>query len=264
MATASRRCDPRPPRPGRLRQHPTQRGVWSIALEWHIYLFFPLLLWGFRRFGAIATSVAALLAVSLIHLLRPLVPALGLFDRFTPQFFALFVLGMLATALGRSANARRYASWAGLLLCCLLFLACAVFGSRVIVAQYFWVDLVVGMAAALAFIAMLGGRLGAMRRVLAAAPLVTVGRFAFSLYLIHAPVLAIVHDYLVQPLGWSGVPAFLGLLLIGTPLAFAVSYLFFLVFERPFLRIRSWRMFKDSLRLPRRYAIRPAPENRQS
>jgi peptidoglycan/LPS O-acetylase OafA/YrhL len=39
---------------------------WSLALEWQWYMVFPLLVWGFRRWGVSPTMIAVL-ALTLIY-----------------------------------------------------------------------------------------------------------------------------------------------------------------------------------------------------
>ena len=65
-------------------------------------------------------------------------------------------------------------------------------------------------------------------------PLSELGRFSYSLYLLHAPILALVF-LLTRRWGLGMVEFQLFLLGIGLPATVAMSYLFFLVFERPFL-----------------------------
>jgi peptidoglycan/LPS O-acetylase OafA/YrhL len=66
-------------------------------------------------------------------------------------------------------------------------------------------------------------------------PLVFIGTFSYSLYLIHPPLLQLLTQY---GLGGSHLPILWKtclLIVIGTPLVVFMSYVFFLVFERPFL-----------------------------
>ena len=73
-------------------------------------------------------------------------------------------------------------------------------------------------------------------------PLVWIGGFSYSVYLIHAPLIQLLWQYGVHPLGWSGLPAFFALLLLGLPLIVAASWLFWYGCERPFLNTRTPRV----------------------
>src|SRR4051794_6169646 len=75
---------------------------WSIAVEWQIYFAFPLILWLARRRG-VETAVGCTVAVVLIaHLAARLGGPLAKLDDLTPQFLALFALGVLAVKLGNT------------------------------------------------------------------------------------------------------------------------------------------------------------------
>jgi peptidoglycan/LPS O-acetylase OafA/YrhL len=65
---------------------------------------------------------------------------------------------------------------------------------------------------------------------------VFVGTFSYSLYLIHAPLLQIMWQYVLTPLGVSRNVQFSLLMTLGLALVLLVSYGFFLLFEAPFLR----------------------------
>jgi len=229
---------------------------WSIAVEWHIYFLYPLILMLLRRWGLLTVLLVVAAVVVAQHLLGALVPAVAALDRFTPAYLLLFVLGLAAACLVH----RERAAKAGLGTFVVLFsgvVALAVFTGPVAVTEaYFWVDLTVGTAVAGVFVALDQGRLPTMVRLLSLRPLVFVGTFAFSLYLIHAPVLAMLTTYVVKPAGLDSMPS-LGLLLaLGCPAAIGAAYLFFLVFERPFLSIRSLGQLLAALTLAFRKAIR--------
>jgi len=214
---------------------------WSIAVEWDIYLFFPLLLCCFRKLGAAVVVVAVLAVVGAQGLFAGQVGVVGMFSRFTPQFFVLFVFGMVAVWLANRGQGGRVACCVSLGVLVTLVAACLAMGSSWVVRSYFWVDLGVGLGAASTFLAMATGHFGFARRLLSVSVLTRVGEFAFSLYLIHAPILDVVRVHLLEPANLSRSATFLLLLLIGSPLALIASYVFFLVFERPFLTIRSGR-----------------------
>lgn len=226
---------------------------WSIAVEWHIYFLFPLLLLLCRRRGRVAVASLAATTVIGLHLLSAVVPTVGKLDRFTPQFLVLFVLGMVAATLPvRSGRTAAYLGGGGF-AAVVVWLAVA--GPRSAVSAYFWVDLAVGAATAALFVALAGGRLRALRRVLSARPTVRLGEFAFSIYLVHGPLLAIIGEHVVP--GWSPAGRFLVLLLLGVPVSLLAAWLFFLAFERPFLTIRSFGQLRGAL-AARGQAIRAA------
>jgi peptidoglycan/LPS O-acetylase OafA/YrhL len=77
------------------------------------------------------------------------------------------------------------------------------------------------------------------KRLLECSALVGAGRFSYSLYLIHAPVLQLVWLYAVRPWFKAELSQFMAMVLYGIPTALAMAYLFFGVAERPFLCKRA-------------------------
>lgn len=221
---------------------------WSIAVEWHIYFLFPLLLLCFRRYGIAVTLPVIALLVAIQHVTGQVIPAIHWFDRFSPAYLALFAAGCAAAWLCQ----RRLLAGSSVALAAVLmaaFLAAAVLGgSEWIVSQYFWVDLTVGTAAAALLNALSQGRLGWLARLLAVRPLMFVGEFAFSLYLVHALALELLRAHVVQVAGLSGAAAFWTLLALGIPAALVSAYGFFVLCERPFLTIRSFGELAGSVR----------------
>ena len=95
-----------------------------------------------------------------------------------------------------------------------------------------------------------------LNRILSWRPLVFVGTFAYSIYLIHAPLIQVLWQYVFVPLQSRPVPMFLALCFVGTPLIVGVSYLFFLACERPFLNRRKRETMAET---ERDAALSPAP-----
>lgn len=221
---------------------------WSIAVEWHIYFLFPLLLLCFRRFGMAVTLPAVALMVTAQHVAAQFIPAIDAFDRFTPAFLVLFAAGVSAAWLSQNSLKATSSLVFAAVGMAIFLIAAALAGSTWIVSQYFWVDLVVGGAAAAMFNTLSQGRMRWLARVLASRPLAFVGQFAFSLYLVHAPVLELLRVYVIHGFGLSGSAAFWTLLALGIPAALIAAYLFFLGCERPFLTIRSVGQLVGSVR----------------
>ncbi|MDR6504447.1 acyltransferase [Arthrobacter oryzae] len=225
---------------------------WSIAVEWHIYFLFPLVLLCFRRYGTKVTLPAVALLVAGLHVGGYFLPALAALDRFTPAFLVLFVAGAASAHL---AIRGRWAASSVVIAAALtagFLTAAALAGSEWIVSQYFWVDLAVGGAAAALFNALAQGRLRGLARLLSARPLAFVGEFAFSLYLVHALVLELLRVHVVHAAGLSDAMAFWTLMVLGIPAALGVAYVFFLLCERPFLTIRSFGELAAALKRPSR------------
>lgn len=225
---------------------------WSIAVEWHIYFLFPLLLWLMRKYRFAPVFLAVTVFVVGLQIAGYFIPVLAELNRFSPAYLILFLAGAGAAWLAGKPFGTRLAL-IGTLMLVLGFLAYAsIAGTEKVVANYFWVDLWVGIATALGFVVLAKNGLKRLGTVLAWKPLSFVGTFAYSLYLCHAPILDLVRTHIVAPAGLSPMNSFWFLLFLGTPIAVAVSYLFFWTFERPFLTIRSFGDLRSALSLRRR------------
>jgi peptidoglycan/LPS O-acetylase OafA/YrhL len=215
--------------------------LWSVASEWQIYFFFPLLLlplW--RRLGMAGALLGALLVGYAPHLLG--VPGAGVA---IPWYLLLFVFGMVAASIGFSPaplerQLRASVPWGKLAALC--WLSCVVLSN----AQARWwfshkplADPLVGLSTATLLLHLTAQvtseTAGPLLRLLQARPLVALGHFSYSLYLTHLPVLGLCYFGLVA-LHVTG-PAFtLAISLVGSALSGILGYGFHLLVERPFMR----------------------------
>jgi GT2 family glycosyltransferase/peptidoglycan/LPS O-acetylase OafA/YrhL len=219
---------------------------WSVALEWQIYILLPLLVACWLRFGAQwSAALAAALSLGLAALLAVL-PTGGPLQLggVMPWFIALFGLGLLGAAIAESdarsmRTLRDRTHWGHLaaLACLGMVAACVAAGREVALAHIAALDLVVGAATVFVILAGCEGDTR-LRRALSFRPLIFVGSFSYSLYLVHAPLLQVVWQYGLHPLGLGTSATFVLLAVVGVPLVVAASYLFFLLCERPFLSTR--------------------------
>lgn len=234
--------------------------LWSIAVEWQIYFFFPLLLLCYRRLGPWRSTGLATAAVVALHVLAQPLSMLEFFHRFTPQFAVLFALGCLAVAVADRVPAVATAR-AAVAIWVVFGVVRAAIGPEFVSASYFWVELWLGAGVALAFVALSKGGLKEIARMLEHRVLVFVGHMAYSLYLVHALFLDLIRIHVLAPLGVQGGEAFWPLLLLGVPVSVLAAWGFFLVFERPFLTIRSARQLVQALswRRRRRAAVGERP-----
>ena len=203
--------------------------MWSIALEVQIYVVFALLLvpvW--KRFGPWAQ-----LAVALVIGLAPQLLLHGALDYTAPWMLALFGIGVVAAQVTARGSAPAWVRFAAV--------ACAIAAVAMVLPRGdaaadgdLWpADLVVGAAVALLFVSASGAALPLTARFLALRPIVLLGTFSYSLYLIHAPLViataAAVGHWHAGTLA-SGLAY--GLLI---PVTIALAYGFYRVAERPFL-----------------------------
>ena len=222
--------------------------LWSVATEWQIYFFFPLLLlplW--KRFG-MAAAVGGSAAVGILPLLLypPLHHAL---EQACPWYLVLFALGMAAASLnyserGWAAPLRKALPWRFLPV--ILLVGTAVLfkglsGSR----NHLLTDPVVGLLVGV-FLAYCtwevqartaSGAKGLLTRLLEARLLVWLGSFSYSVYLVPLP-LQLVMRAVAPPAAFSPAVQFLVVIPAQILLTYALSYGFFLVCERPFLQRR--------------------------
>jgi peptidoglycan/LPS O-acetylase OafA/YrhL len=213
--------------------------LWSVATEWQIYFFFPLLLlpvW--RRFGPLVTLlVAGVLGYAPLWLAaKPALVAI-------PWYLFLFALGMLAAAAGFAPSGERLrvaVPWrkvsGALWVSCLLFSTAA---PAIWFACKPLVDALIGLATA-TLLVHLTNRAGARERgrllpLLEWRPLLTLGHFSYSLYLTHLPILAVCY-FTLRPLEARPPLLALSMLTIGTLASLAFGYGFHLSVERHFIR----------------------------
>ncbi len=209
---------------------------WSIAVEWRIYFLFPLLVWAFRRFGAGRTTLVALVASAALL-------QVSLLEKASIHYAGIFVLGMLGAVYAHRADERLASrlGMAAVVPAALLIGICVSQPFRWAEGRFHELDYLVGLATA-AGLAYLGAREShPMKTGLSWRPLVFIGGFSYSIYLMHMPLLQLVWQYGLAPLGLSRA-ANLGLLVtVGWAAVLLLAYGFYLAFERPFLNSRSPR-----------------------
>jgi GT2 family glycosyltransferase/peptidoglycan/LPS O-acetylase OafA/YrhL len=220
---------------------------WSVALEWQIYLTFPLLVACWLRFGAgLAAALGGVIAIA-VAVVAAQYPVVGAFSlrNLMPWFVVLFSLGVLGAAIAETDTPamrllRERVRWQllGSVLALGAVAACIAGGRQGALAHRTVLDLVVG-AASICAIVTCSSHESRLRRLLSWRPLVLLGGFSYSLYLVHAPLLQVAWQYGLHPLGLGPSATFLLLALVGVPLVAGAAYVFFLAFERPFLRRRT-------------------------
>ena len=214
--------------------------MWSVAMEWQIYFLFPLVLLSVWRRAGIFALVLTAFAIGLFPVL-----VLKKLAWTAPWFVGHFALGMAGAAIGFSpdkvaSGLRHRISW-GLLaaLGTLAFVAISAVSLRVGLADWkyvFLTDVIVGGATICLMIYctrfLTDGAPDSPRptvlRVLESPFAAFLGKFSYSLYLIHAPVVGGVHVILRQS-GFSSNLLFWGMMFVSVPFSLVVAYGFYLL-----------------------------------
>jgi peptidoglycan/LPS O-acetylase OafA/YrhL len=207
--------------------------MWSIGLEWQLYLTFPIFVWALRRAQAPLVVGVALAVAAVVHATYHHVPPwLGSVLREGPlAYLEIFSLGMVAAAL--TVRKRMIAPrW---VLGCIAVggLLAVRFGQGNGLAH----DLETS-AAAFAILLLAADPRSLAARILSTKWLVAIGVFSYSLYLVHAPLLHLCW-FGLRPFHLSGDTMFLVLVIGCLPVIVALSYGFHCLFERPFMRVRA-------------------------
>lgn len=217
---------------------------WSISLEWQIYFLFPLLVLCFKRFGA---PLTVLVALALGYSVPIFVDASHeRILRANLHFFGLFALGMAAARVAfakeeRIAKVRGQVPWALVALGLIALMVGLVAHWGWLESQYHWplLDVFSASTAGALLIAAMQSEKNPVRRVFEVKPLVWVGRFSYSLYLIHAPLMQVFWQYVLRPFGMLGTPGFFLLTFVGMPLILIIAYGFYRLAEAPFIGSRA-------------------------
>jgi peptidoglycan/LPS O-acetylase OafA/YrhL len=216
---------------------------WSIAAEFQLYFMFPVFVWLLARYGigiglGIVTAAVVAIAVT-VNLLNPsgFAYLLGLIAYFCLGIAAANYAAQISYRCNRKQH-RRLRIGAVCLLTLAMIVSVGV-GFAVVELTLPIFDIVVAVGVYILILSFLPADAVQPNRDRVQRPAPTMrileilGRFSYSLYLVHAPIVAIIWSFL----GGNLLPKpeiFCLLLVVATPSTLVVSYLFYYVFERPF------------------------------
>ena len=211
---------------------------WSVAVEWQIYFLFPLLVFLGRRFGVALTTFTAVVLSCLCFSILLHTKLYGL----TANYIGLFALGMLGATVVRPLSPEgqffnKHLPWRAMTWGIGLLLLISIRWPKwhTAVDKFAFVDLLAGMWAVCLLITVSLPRPSFIRKGLVSKPLVFVGTFSYSLYLVHGPVQQVVWQYIIKPLGYNNGVSIALLASIGSVIAISFAFAFFLICEQPFM-----------------------------
>ncbi len=215
---------------------------WTLPVEWRWYFVLPVLILLWRRIGAVGVLLCSLVvSLGAIFVFMPSHQvSLKFLIGFLPVFLPLFGLGIWAASL---ATEREKFSWerqavrlapAGIVITLLLVIAFApsveaAFTTKIgLLRLTTWGPLCF-------FLVLAATQQGRVQRLASWRPLVWVGTFSYSLYLVHEPFLRTAAA-LILPRHWLLGWVLLCQIVVLPAILVGLGYLFFLAAEKPFLR----------------------------
>jgi len=201
--------------------------LWSIAIEFQLYFLFPLFVWSLWKLGRNMTLLAATLVIYPFVLLFPEVVG-----QYHIWFLTLFVLGIVSAHYAVHKNPTHRMKVGATLV--------AIFGG--IGAAYACAtkehicvqDTYAGLAVASMLVLGTWSSKSWVTQFFSLKGIVWVGAFSYSLYLMHHPFMQVM--YYFKP-AWFSTPnkQLVYLFVIGVPIITIACWLFYRVFEKPFI-----------------------------
>jgi peptidoglycan/LPS O-acetylase OafA/YrhL len=191
--------------------------LWSVALECQIYLLFPLMVFRWRRIGPTWTLIiVGVLAHTGYHLTG---------NNVYLNYFFIFALGMLGADLAYRGKSLRLIEWISVASLVGYFLA-------VPTNKVYLSDILIGLFASMF---MAAGAMGSpLSGIFSGRLIVWLGSFSYSIYLVHAVVQ---NAYLRTGPSLDSYRQMLVLVFGITPVVVVASYLFYIVAERPSIKL---------------------------
>lgn len=213
---------------------------WSLALEAQFYVVFPLVVFGFRRFSI--RFLVAMIVVSIIY--RMLAAHITMHMGYKPQYLSSifflgrwmqFAAGMAAAwfvANHRHKDQWRSAAWGTQVLVgsvALFIVACAFCPDL-----SWWRSLLLALAFSGTILAFCVSTTP-LRALVENRLMAWLGFISYSIFLVHWPTVYYLSEILKKGAHLHGRGEFLVLCTLGFAIVVGVSYVFFLLFEKPFL-----------------------------
>jgi peptidoglycan/LPS O-acetylase OafA/YrhL len=206
--------------------------AWSVATEWQLYFAMPLLLVLWRRLGLSATLIISVAVGWAIHFLIPSV------DGAHYWFLGLFAMGM-AAAWTVVQRVRIPLLGPVIAVAAPLYLVGLVCGIRLARSDEWLSETGLGIVIALTLVWLgqrsISGMGSWLHTILESRPLVWMGLWSYSLYLIHSPLLGLGNLILLDSFDLTTVQQAVAMVAVVLPSALAVAYVFHRLVERRFL-----------------------------
>lgn len=216
--------------------------LWSIAIEVQIYLLFPLFIWIWQRRGIGPVLALGLVLTTVAHYLVRGTNQAG----FSSTYISIFTMGMYASLLVFNDNWSHHTYRRGGAL--MLIYAMPVVAllpiilptqSGALVRNHSDAMALLAGAISASFLVIMGRNpRNLFRRALSWAPLVWIGGFSYSIYLIHFPLQQLFWQVFVMNRISSHGLGFALVSTVGTALIVLCAWGFYRAFEKPFMHMK--------------------------
>jgi peptidoglycan/LPS O-acetylase OafA/YrhL len=206
---------------------------WSIAVEFQIYLFFPFFVLVYKRWGILPT----LALTTIFGYIASFAFASVGFDNTFSHFIAMFGFGMAAAHFAFTLQESAWRRAAIICYASVPLLAIVGIGlHHELGSNKLITDALTGLLVAVLLLLMSLKPHSFLARSFSVRPLVFVGSFSYSIYLIHFPLQQLIWQWTADAAGWSRPTSFFFIAGVGTICILILSFGFFQLFERPYLK----------------------------
>lgn len=207
--------------------------LWSLAVEWHIYAAFPLLLWSARRWGPVRAIVGTFAVTCIGHHAA----ALAGYHYSAFELYAVFALGVFTSWLVQNPSRLPAVSFSSISKIGFIIIVsfCMLIGWANYPTDSPTLNILTGVLCIPVFIALYHNELPSATRLLNCRVVSALGAISYSLYLLHWPILQAVMIYTPKH---SAIATLVEIVAIALPISLVVAGISYALFERPYLRAR--------------------------
>jgi peptidoglycan/LPS O-acetylase OafA/YrhL len=215
---------------------------WTLCVEWRWYLILPIIILIYKRFkitGVFFVSIISSIIYSL-YIEKSSNVQLAFFLSPLPKYLPLFSLGIWVAhiAIVKKNTLFQEICTRYVRLGCLASLVLIV----ILVPHEPQVDFsyerIVPFGIFYFFVLIAAIFDEKIKKILSWKPIVLIGNFSYSLYLIHLPIIQIIHS-ITKSMNWTPQFQFIFYQGLVMPTCIALSYVFYRVAEKPFIKKRS-------------------------
>jgi len=217
--------------------------LWSISVEFRIYILFPLILLGLKYYGWIRMFIITIIFSSTLFLMVLLIQHylnVNLTEYWpgVSPYIILFFLGMFSANVTLNSVMKpvlQCSYWLPLFF--LLLVAFISLASLLRFSKFYYqvVDVVFGLLVTVFIVVINSEKCNPVKQLLSSKILVKIGSISYSIYLIHSPIIQFVWLFIVKSSNNTPIVSYYILMALSVPLIILLAYVFYVLIEKPFI-----------------------------